>query len=92
MGEVPVDGFWSISVYNSDGYFEPNAQGVYTLNNLTAKKSADGRIVVQFGGSAGDDAVNVLPVPKDWNYMVRLYRLRPELLDGTWKFPTAAPM
>jgi hypothetical protein len=24
-----------------------------------------------------------------WNYMVRLYRPRPEILNGTWKFPTA---
>jgi Fe2+ or Zn2+ uptake regulation protein len=27
VGEVPVDGFWSISVYNADGYFEPNELG-----------------------------------------------------------------
>src|SRR5690606_25783049 len=26
VGEVPVDGFWSISVYNSAGYFEPNGR------------------------------------------------------------------
>jgi hypothetical protein len=26
-----------------------------------------------------------------WNYMVRLYRPRPEILDGTWKFPEAQP-
>ncbi|MFG3350231.1 DUF1254 domain-containing protein [Streptomyces sp. NPDC048018] len=30
VGEVPVDGFWSISVYNSDGYFEQNTDDVYT--------------------------------------------------------------
>jgi hypothetical protein len=26
---------------------------------------------------------------KGWNYMVRLYRPRKEILDGTWKFPEA---
>jgi hypothetical protein len=26
-----------------------------------------------------------------WNYMVRLYRPRAEVLDGTWKFPEAQP-
>ena len=36
--DVPVDGFWSISVYNAKGYFEPNAENAYTLNNITAKK------------------------------------------------------
>ena len=41
--DVPVDGFWSISVYNAKGYFEPNPQNAYTLNNITAKANADGR-------------------------------------------------
>jgi hypothetical protein len=26
-----------------------------------------------------------------WNYMVRLYRPRAEILDGAWKFPEAQP-
>jgi hypothetical protein len=26
---------------------------------------------------------------KDWNYMVRLYCPRAEILDGAWKFPEA---
>ena len=29
--EVPVDAFWSISVYNAEGYFEKNAYDAYTL-------------------------------------------------------------
>ena len=51
--DVPVDGFWSISVYNAKGYFEPNPQNAYTLNNLTAKTGADGSIAIQFGGCDG---------------------------------------
>ena len=35
-GDVPVDGFWSISVYNADGYFEPNDRNAYSVNNITA--------------------------------------------------------
>jgi hypothetical protein len=85
--DVPVDGFWSISVYNAKGYFEPNALNSYTLNNVTAKKGADGSITVAFGGDAS--APNFLPVTPGWNYMVRLYRPRSVLLDGTWKFPEA---
>src|SRR6185369_8092576 len=42
--DVPVDGFWSISVYNAQGYFEENQYNAYTLNNLTAKKNADGSV------------------------------------------------
>jgi hypothetical protein len=48
--DVPVDGFWSISVYNEKGYYEPNELNAYSLNNITAKKSEDGSIAVQFGG------------------------------------------
>ena len=41
--DVPIDGFWSISVYNAKGFFEPNPQNAYTLNNIAAKANADGR-------------------------------------------------
>src|SRR4051794_15661839 len=50
VGTVPVDGFWSISLYNAKGYFEPNLYNAYTVNNLTAKKEHDGSVIVQFGG------------------------------------------
>ena len=89
--DVPVDGFWSISVYNAEGYFEPNAQNAYSLNNLTAKKSGDATITVQFGGC--DSSVpNCLPTAPGWNYIVRLYRPRPEVLNGSWTFPEAVPI
>jgi hypothetical protein len=84
--DVPVDGFWSISVYNAKGYFEPNPQNAYTLNNITAKPGADGSIAVQFGGCDGK-VDNCLPTPPGWNYLVRLYRPRPEILDRSWTFP-----
>jgi hypothetical protein len=89
--EVPVDGFWSVSVYGADGYYHKNDRNAYTVNNLTAKKDADGSVTIQFGGDAAG-AANVLPVTPGWNYMVRLYRPRKEVLDGTWKFPEARPM
>ncbi len=86
--EVPVDAFWSVCVYNAQGYFEKNAANAYVVNNLTAKKDSDGSVTIQFGGEAGE-APNLLPIMPGWNYMVRLYRPRKELLDGTWKFPAA---
>ena len=89
--DVPVDGFWSISVYNAKGYFEPNKLNAYTLNNLTAKKDADGAVPIQFGGK-DDGKANYLPIVKGWNCTVRLYRPRAEILDGTWKFPEPQPM
>jgi len=85
---VPVDGFWSISVYNSKGFFEKNDRGVYSVNNLTARPDADGSFTIQFGGGAGRTR-NCIPTPPGWNYTVRLYRPRREILDGTWQFPRA---
>jgi hypothetical protein len=88
--DVPVDGFWSISVYNAKGYYEPNPANAYTLNNLTAKADGSGGVAVQFGGCDGK-VVNCLPITPGWNYMVRLYRPRPEILNGSWKFPEPRP-
>ena len=87
--EVPVDGFWSISVYNADGYFEPNEQGAYSVNNITAARNDDGSVTVRFGGD-GDPARNSLPITDGWNYLVRLYRPRTEVLSGEWTFPGIA--
>jgi hypothetical protein len=43
-----MDAFRSISVYNAKRYFEPNREKTYSVNNLTAKKSADGSVAIQY--------------------------------------------
>ena len=90
VGNVPVDGFWSVTVYTRDGYFHPNELNAYSVNNVTGVRAADGAITIQFGGCGGD-VPNCLPITDGWNYMVRLYRPRQEILGGTWKFPAAEP-
>lgn len=82
-----MDGFWSISVYNAEGYFVPNERGAYSVNNITAAANDDGGVTVRFGGD-GDPTRNSLPITEGWNYLVRLYRPRREILGGTWTFPT----
>jgi hypothetical protein len=91
VGDVPVDGFWSITVYNAEGYLETNPYNAYSVNNITAKKGADGSVAIQFGGCDGE-IPNCLPIMKDWNYTVRLFRPRAEILDGTWRFSEAQPV
>ncbi|WP_395391099.1 DUF1254 domain-containing protein [Novosphingobium sp. BL-8A] len=88
--DVPVDGFWSVTVYNKDGFFERNARNAYSLNTVTARADADGAVTIQFGG-CGEDVANCLPIVPGWNYTVRLYRPREEILDGRWTFPEAQP-
>lgn len=88
IGDVPVDAFWSISVYNADGYFEPNTPGVYSVNSITGTRNPDGTMTVRFGDHG--DAPNSIPITEGWNYLVRLYRPQPDILNGTWTFPTLA--
>jgi hypothetical protein len=87
--DVPVDGFWSVSVYNADGFFEKNEANAYSFNNITAKPDRDGSITIHFGGDPKQP--NYIPITKGWNYTARLYRPRKAILDGTWKFPEAQP-
>ncbi|WIE50980.1 DUF1254 domain-containing protein [Pseudomonas sp. GM17] len=91
VGQVPVNSFWSVSVYNADGYFQKNPYDIYSLNNLTAKKSDDGSIVIQFGGCDAK-ITNCLPVMPGWNYTVRLYQPSNEILNGQWRFPQPQPV
>ena len=61
----------------------------YSVNNLTAVRNDDGSVTIHFGGD--DDRPNLLPIVEGWNYTVRLYRPRPEILDGSWAFPAIEP-
>jgi len=89
--DVPVDAFWSISVYNAKGYFVPNEEDAYSLNSITARRGRDGSVTVHFGGCDGKTS-NCLPITPGWNYIVRLYRPRAEILSGQWTFPQAQPL
>lgn len=91
VADVPVDAFWSISVYNADGYFETGGDGGCSVNQVTAAKEPDGSVVVHFGG-CGDGRPNCLRLVDGWNYTVRLYQPRVEILDGSWTFPTVEPL
>lgn len=87
LRDVPVDGFWSVSVYNEAGFFDTDPKFTHSYNSLTAKQNDDGSATIRFGGSP--TATNYVPISPGWNYLVRMYRPRKTVLDGTWKLPEA---
>ena len=87
--DVPVYGFWSVTLYDGDGFMPINEYNAYSYNNVTARKGRDGSITIHFGGDPQAD--NFLPIVPGWNYVVRMYQPGPEILKGNWSFPTAEP-
>jgi hypothetical protein len=83
--DVPVDGFWSVTLYNAEGWMPINEYNAYSYNNVTAQKNDDGSITIHFGGDPNQP--NFLPIVPGWNYIVRLYRPRAEIQNRTWTFP-----
>ena len=89
--DVPVNAFWSITVYNKDGYLEPNDLNRNSYNNVTAKKNDDSSVTIHFGG-CGDGRINCIPITPGWSYLIRMYEPRKEILDGSWTFPKIEPV
>jgi len=88
--DVPVRAFWSVIVYDADGFIPKNDLGVYSYNNVTAKPNADGSITIHFGGDPNQ--INYLPIAEGWNYAIRMYEPGDEILDGSWTFPKIVPV
>ena len=87
MHDVPVDAFWSVSVYNAAGYFEPTAEARYTVNSVTGVRDDDGAVTVHFTPPGAATEPNSIPLPEGWNYLIRLYRPREAFADGEWHAP-----
>lgn len=91
LQEVPVDGFWSISIYNPDGFFEENEYRSYSTNSVIAKADSKGAYTINFGPiDEGQD--NFLYIMDGWSYVARFYQPRSELLNGEWQMPAPEPL
>lgn len=92
LKNVPIrkDAFWSISVYNKDGYFEKNESDKYVINSRKAKVDEDGAVTIHFGGDSSQS--NFLPIMPEWNYMLRIYLPQAPYFDGSWKAAEAKPI
>jgi hypothetical protein len=88
----PVDGFWSLTVYNKEHLFEPNELNRFSLGtkSKSMKQNADGSLTLYFQNkSPGTDKENNwVPTPADeFSLYVRAYWPKAEVLDGSWKPP-----
>ena len=94
-GELPpVDGFWSLTMYDANYFFVPNALNRYTVsqrNKLVPNADGSVDLYIQNESPGKGKEENWLPAPKDkFILMMRLYWPKekpPSLLDGTWKVP-----
>ena len=90
----PVNGFWSLTMYNAEYFFVDNPLNRYTLSARNKlKKNADGSVdlYVQNENPGRDKESNWLPAPADkFVLMLRMYwptETPPSILDDTWKIP-----
>ena len=89
--DVPVDAFWSVTVYNEQGYIAENELCRYSFNNMTTEKNADGSATINFG-ACDDGRVNCLPISEGWNYAFRYYKPQQALMSGEWTSPEVTPI
>jgi hypothetical protein len=92
-GETPpVDGFWSLTLYNKAHLFAPNALNRFSLGtkSKSMKPEDDGSLTlyVQSTSPGPDKEANWLPAPKeDFSLYIRAYWPKPELTQGQWTPP-----
>jgi hypothetical protein len=94
-GEMPpVDGFWSLTMYDADYFFVANKLNRYTLsqrNKFKVNKDGSVDLYIQNASPGKDKEANWLPAPAGkFVVMLRLYwpkETPPSIIDGTWKPP-----
>jgi len=87
----PAAAFWSITLYDSEGFQVPNSLNRFALSSwMPLKYGADGSLDLYFQNESPgkDKEVNWLPAPKGpFNVMLRLYAPRSDVLTGKWNPP-----
>jgi hypothetical protein len=96
-GTPPANAFWSITLYDAEGFQVANPLNRFNLSSwMPLKYNADGSLDLYFQNeNPGEDKqLNWLPAPKGaFNLLMRLYAPKSEALTGKWNPPpvTRAP-
>jgi hypothetical protein len=90
----PVNGFWSVTMYDGNYFFTENSLNRYTLSQrdeLVKNEDGSTTLYLQHESPGKDKEANWLPAPKGkFILMMRLYwpkEKAPSILDGSWKIP-----
>ena len=87
----PVSGFWSVTVYDQEGFLSANPADRYALgSNSELRADENGDIVIVFAPQKPSDvpAENWLPVPEGpFEVTLRMYWPNKDILDGKWTAP-----
>jgi hypothetical protein len=92
----PVNAFWSITLYDSEGFQVGNPLNRFAVSSwMPFKSNADGSLDLYFQNESPgtDKAANWLPAPKGaFNLTMRLYAPKSEALTGKWNPPPVTRM
>ncbi len=95
----PVNGFWSLTMYDRDHFFVPNALNRYTISQqdeLVTHMDGSVNVYLQADSPGSEKQSNWLPAPKEkFTIMLRMYWPKDgpvSILDGTWKPPAIKAM
>jgi hypothetical protein len=90
----PVNGFWSLTMYDDNYFFVPNPLNRYTLsqrNKFNTNPDGSVDLLLQKDSPGGEKEANWLPAPDGkFVLMLRMYWPKenpPSILDGTWTLP-----
>ena len=87
----PVNAFWSLTLYDSDGFQVANSLNRFAVSSwMPFKYNPDGSLDLYFQNESpgADKEVNWLPAPKGpFNLTMRLYSPKSDALTGKWNPP-----